>query len=113
MRLYPKSMRRAVVLGGVLAVGSLAAFNTFSGNPRWPLSGSFHYVADLNTTSFPASSVWDNAAQWALSDWRDMGGTGFLPGFIACAAMMGLCYYYARKFNLPVERKFSVREVGR
>jgi tripartite ATP-independent transporter DctM subunit len=27
--------------------------------------------------------------------------------------MMGLCYYYARKFNLPVEQKFSVGEVGR
>jgi tripartite ATP-independent transporter DctM subunit len=38
---------------------------------------------------------------------------GFLPGFIACASMMGLCYYYARKYNLPVEKKFSVREVGR
>jgi len=38
---------------------------------------------------------------------------GFLPGFIACTAMMGLCYYYARKYNLPVEQKFSVREVGR
>jgi C4-dicarboxylate transporter DctM subunit len=38
---------------------------------------------------------------------------GFLPGFIACAAMMALCYYYARKYNLPVEKKFSLREVGR
>jgi tripartite ATP-independent transporter DctM subunit len=38
---------------------------------------------------------------------------GFLPGVIACAAMMGLCYYYARKYNLPVEQKFSVRQVGR
>jgi tripartite ATP-independent transporter DctM subunit len=38
---------------------------------------------------------------------------GFLPGFIACASMMGLCYYYARKYNLPVEQKFSVRQVGR
>jgi C4-dicarboxylate transporter, DctM subunit len=38
---------------------------------------------------------------------------GFLPGFIACVAMMGLCYYYARKYNLPVEKKFSLREVGR
>lgn len=38
---------------------------------------------------------------------------GFLPGVIACAAMMGLCYYYARKYNLPTEQKFSVREVGR
>jgi len=38
---------------------------------------------------------------------------GFLPGIIACAAMMGLCYYYARKLNLPVEKEFSIREVGR
>jgi C4-dicarboxylate transporter, DctM subunit len=38
---------------------------------------------------------------------------GFLPGLIACLAMMGLCYYYARKYNLPVEQKFSIREVGR
>jgi tripartite ATP-independent transporter DctM subunit len=38
---------------------------------------------------------------------------GFLPGVIACLGMMGLCYYYARKYNLPMEQKFSVREVGR
>ena len=38
---------------------------------------------------------------------------GFLPGFLTCLAMMGLCYYYARKLNLPVEQKFSLREVGR
>jgi tripartite ATP-independent transporter DctM subunit len=38
---------------------------------------------------------------------------GFLPGVIACLGMMGLCYYYARKYNLPREQKFSVREVGR
>lgn len=38
---------------------------------------------------------------------------GFLPGIIACVAMMGLCYYYARKYNLPKETKFSFREVGR
>ncbi|MGH6784404.1 MAG: TRAP transporter large permease, partial [Sphingomicrobium sp.] len=38
---------------------------------------------------------------------------GFLPGFIACVSMMGLAYYYARKYNLPVEQKFSIREVGR
>ena len=38
---------------------------------------------------------------------------GFLPGFIACVSMMGLCYYYARKYNLPKEKQFSVREVGR
>jgi tripartite ATP-independent transporter DctM subunit len=38
---------------------------------------------------------------------------GFLPGVMACVAMMGLCYYYARKYNLPREHKFSMREVGR
>ena len=38
---------------------------------------------------------------------------GFLPGLIACLSMMGLCYYYARKYNLPKEQKFSLREVGR
>ncbi len=38
---------------------------------------------------------------------------GFLPGFIACAAMMALSYYYARKYNLPVEHKFSIRLVGK
>src|SRR5258705_5561374 len=38
---------------------------------------------------------------------------GFLPGLIAGASMMGLSYYYARKYNLPVEKKFSLNEVGR
>jgi len=38
---------------------------------------------------------------------------GFLPGFLACGAMMGLCYYYARVLHLPVEQAFTLREVGR
>jgi tripartite ATP-independent transporter DctM subunit len=38
---------------------------------------------------------------------------GFVPGFIACGAMMVLSYYYARKYNLPVERNFSLKEIGR
>ena len=38
---------------------------------------------------------------------------GFLPGFIAGGAMMALSYYYARKFNLPVEQNFSLRLVGK
>lgn len=38
---------------------------------------------------------------------------GFLPGFIACAAMMALSYYYARKYNLPVEQRFSIVRVAR
>ena len=37
---------------------------------------------------------------------------GFLPGFIACGAMMIVSYYYARKYNLPVERGFSWGAVG-
>ena len=38
---------------------------------------------------------------------------GFVPGFIACAAMMALSYYYARKLQLPVEQKFSFGQVGK
>jgi tripartite ATP-independent transporter DctM subunit len=38
---------------------------------------------------------------------------GFLPGLIACLGMMALCYYYARKYKLPMEQRFSLREVGR
>jgi tripartite ATP-independent transporter DctM subunit len=38
---------------------------------------------------------------------------GFLPGFIACAAMMVVSYYYARKYNLPVETRFSLQKVGK
>ena len=38
---------------------------------------------------------------------------GFLPGFMAGGAMMALSYYYARKYHLPVEQKFSLRLVGK
>lgn len=38
---------------------------------------------------------------------------GFLPGFMAGGAMMALSYYYARKYNLPVEQKFSLGAVGK
>jgi len=38
---------------------------------------------------------------------------GFLPGFLAGGAMMALSYYYARKYNLPVEQRFSIQQVGR
>ncbi len=38
---------------------------------------------------------------------------GFLPGFIACGAMMAVSYYYARKYNLPVETSFSLQKVGK
>jgi tripartite ATP-independent transporter DctM subunit len=38
---------------------------------------------------------------------------GFLPGVLAGGAMMGLSYHYARRYNLPVEQRFSLRGVGR
>jgi C4-dicarboxylate transporter, DctM subunit len=38
---------------------------------------------------------------------------GFLPGFIAGGCMMALSYYYARKYHLPVEQKFSLGQVGK
>ncbi len=37
---------------------------------------------------------------------------GFLPGFLAGGAMMGLSYYYATKYNLPVEQNFSIRNIA-
>ncbi len=37
---------------------------------------------------------------------------GFLPGFLGGGLMMALCYYYARRYNFPVEERFSVRRVG-
>ena len=72
------------ITGAAAAVAAFAiplfSFELFSGSPRWPLSGGFHYIADLNTTSFPAGSVWDSNAQFSLSDWRDVGSTNFTPG---------------------------------
>ena len=38
---------------------------------------------------------------------------GFVPGFFACASMMALSYYYARKLGLPREHSFSLPRVGR
>jgi len=38
---------------------------------------------------------------------------GFLPGFMAGGAMMALSYYYARKYNFPVEQNFSLSRVGK
>jgi tripartite ATP-independent transporter DctM subunit len=38
---------------------------------------------------------------------------GFLPGLVSAAAMMALCYYYARRFDLPVEQGFSLGRVGK
>ncbi len=74
------TMKKTAALGLGTAVLVLAAYTTFPGAPRWAFANGFHYIADLNTTSFPPSSVWDANAQYALADWRDMGSTGFTPG---------------------------------
>jgi len=37
---------------------------------------------------------------------------GFAPGFLGGGLMMVLCYYYARRYNYPVEQRFSLRHVG-
>lgn len=37
---------------------------------------------------------------------------GFVPGFFAGGTMMALCYYYARKLQLPREASFSLARVG-
>jgi hypothetical protein len=79
MNLITKKTLLLAVLGAGAA--TFAAFKTYPLNPRWPLVGGFHYVVDLNTTSFPPNSVWDQQAQFAMSDWRDIGATGFTPGF--------------------------------
>jgi tripartite ATP-independent transporter DctM subunit len=37
---------------------------------------------------------------------------GFLPGFLGGGLMMALCYYYARRYNFPVEERFSLGRVA-
>jgi C4-dicarboxylate transporter, DctM subunit len=36
---------------------------------------------------------------------------GILPGVVGGTGLMGLCYYYARKYNFPVEQVFQLRRV--
>jgi C4-dicarboxylate transporter, DctM subunit len=38
---------------------------------------------------------------------------GIIPGIIAGVSMMGLCYYYAVRYNWPVEEAFQLRRLGR
>ncbi|MCB9870598.1 MAG: matrixin family metalloprotease [Planctomycetes bacterium] len=76
-----KILKCAVSVGLLGSIATLVAFTTYPGSPRWPLVGGYHYIVDLNTTSFPANSVWDQNAQYALSDWRDIGSASFSPGF--------------------------------
>lgn len=74
------SSRRLATLTGTLALASLA-WVSYGGNLRWPLSGGFHYVPDINPNHIAAGSPWDAALQFAMSDWRDLGATGFVPGY--------------------------------
>jgi tripartite ATP-independent transporter DctM subunit len=37
---------------------------------------------------------------------------GIIPGVIGGFGLMGLCYYYARKYNFPVEEAFQLRRVA-
>lgn len=37
---------------------------------------------------------------------------GFVPGFLGGGMMMALCYYYARRYNYPVEERFSLIRVA-
>ncbi|MEY3970180.1 MAG: hypothetical protein RL617_1193, partial [Pseudomonadota bacterium] len=36
---------------------------------------------------------------------------GIIPGIIGGLGLMGMAYYFARRYNLPVEDRFSVRKV--
>ena len=36
---------------------------------------------------------------------------GIIPGILGGLGLMGLCYYYARKYNFPVEETFQLRRV--
>jgi len=38
---------------------------------------------------------------------------GIVPGLIAGFGMMGVCYYYAVRYNWPVEEVFQLRKLGR
>jgi tripartite ATP-independent transporter DctM subunit len=37
---------------------------------------------------------------------------GILPGIVGGLGLMGLAYYYARKYNFPVEQAFQLRRLG-
>ena len=85
MNLTRKHRLAATAALCVVAVPAVA-FTLFSGSPSWSLSNGFHYVADLRPASFAAGSVWDQNAQFALSDWRDTGDTVFRPGVTRLAS---------------------------
>ena len=69
-----------VAIPSALALAALA-WTSYGGNLRWQASGGYHYVPDINPNHIASGSQWDNALQWAMSDWRDLGATSFVPGF--------------------------------
>lgn len=79
-------MRSKTFRFGALALLTVAATSSvawvrYNGDPRWPAnSNGFNYIADLRPASFPVGGPWEQPAQFALSDWRDAGGTAFRPG---------------------------------
>jgi tripartite ATP-independent transporter DctM subunit len=38
---------------------------------------------------------------------------GFVPGLIGGVGLMGMAYYFVRRYNLPVEESFNARRIGR
>jgi tripartite ATP-independent transporter DctM subunit len=38
---------------------------------------------------------------------------GIIPGVVGGFGLMALCYYYARKYNFPVEQAFELRRLGK
>ena len=85
MKLSTKILSLAALAG--IAVAS-SGYVLFSGSPKWPLSGGFHYVATLRPASFGdgtsthSLNKWNLAANWALSDMRDVGDTSFKAGIL-------------------------------
>lgn len=85
-------MKRSTKIIAGLGLAGIAAMSSgyilFPGSPKWPLSGGFHYVATLRPFSFGDGTAghslnqWNNAANWALSDMRDVGDTSFRPGIL-------------------------------
>jgi hypothetical protein len=83
-------MKLSTKIIGLAALAGVALSSTgyvlFSGSPKWPLSGGFHYVTTLRNASFGNGSSsntlnkWNLASNWALADMRDLGDTSFKPG---------------------------------
>ena len=80
--------RNKIFLLGVLAMVATAttAWVRYNGSPRWPSNNGFNYVADLRPTSFPTGGTWDQPAQFAMADWRDVGATAFRAGITRTAS---------------------------